>query len=53
VKFKEAAYTVSLSGNYEYEADSIRIHYTSPTTPSSIYFYNVNKVPHNPRLSQG
>ncbi len=41
VKFKEAAYTVSLSGNYEYETDSIRIHYTSPTAPGSIYFYNV------------
>ena len=40
--FGEEAYTVRTSVNPEFETDTLRISYTSMTTPSSTYDFNMN-----------
>ena len=42
VKFDDETYELSLSGQYEYDTDFIRISYSSPITPASVYDYNCN-----------
>lgn len=41
IEFAEAAYSLGLSGGYEYETDVLRFSYASPATPSQIYDYNI------------
>ena len=40
IKFDDETYELSLSGQYEFDTDLIRISYSSPITPSTIYDYN-------------
>ena len=40
IKFDDETYELSLSGQYEFDTDLIRISYSSPVTPSTIYDYN-------------
>ena len=42
IKFDDQTYELSLSGQYEFDTDLIRISYSSPITPSTIYDYNCN-----------
>lgn len=42
IEFKEQAYTVNPSVNREFDTDILRISYTSLTTPSSTYDYNMS-----------
>jgi oligopeptidase B len=42
IEFKEAAYTASAGSNPEYKTDKFRYNYTSLTTPSSVYDYNLS-----------
>jgi oligopeptidase B len=39
--FGEEAYTVFPTSNYDFDTDLIRVNYTSLTTPSSVYDYNM------------
>ena len=41
IAFDEEAYSLGLSGSYEYDTDVIRFSYSSMTTPSQIYDYNM------------
>ncbi|MFK7901552.1 MAG: S9 family peptidase [Nitratireductor sp.] len=41
ISFEEEAYALGLDTGYEYETDNIRFVYTSPTTPSQTYDYNM------------
>lgn len=41
ISFKEEAYTLSVMGGYEYESSEIRFFYSSPTTPSQVYDYDL------------
>jgi oligopeptidase B len=41
IAFPEEAYSLGLSGSYEYETDTIRFTYSSPTTPAQEYDYNM------------
>ena len=40
IKFDDETYELSLSGQYEFDTDLIRISYSSPITPGTIYDYN-------------
>ena len=40
ISFKEEAYNLSLDHGYEYETDTFRYSYSSPTTPKSIFDYD-------------
>jgi oligopeptidase B len=42
IEFKEDAYSASISANMEMNTDIFRFGYTSLTTPSSVYDYNMN-----------
>ena len=42
LQFEEEAYTASLSTNPEFDAELLRFGYSSLTTPTSIYDYNMN-----------
>jgi oligopeptidase B len=41
LKFDEQAYTVTLGENAEFETDIVRYNYTSLTTPTTVYDYNI------------
>lgn len=41
VDFGEEAYTVFPTSNFDFDTDLIRVNYTSLTTPSSVYDYNM------------
>jgi oligopeptidase B len=41
ILFEEEAYSLGLSGSYEYDTDVIRFSYSSMTTPSQTYDYNM------------
>lgn len=41
ISFGEAAYAANASGNAEYNSNTLRYNYTSLTTPSSVYDYNM------------
>ncbi|GAB7049001.1 S9 family peptidase [Catenuloplanes indicus JCM 9534] len=41
LEFPEPLYDVGLSGNPEYDTNSIRLHYTSFVTPNSVYDYDL------------
>jgi oligopeptidase B len=41
IAFEEEAYSLGLSGALEYDADTIRFSYSSMTTPSQVYDYNM------------
>ncbi|WP_316802454.1 S9 family peptidase [Pedobacter nototheniae] len=43
IKFDEPAYDASVASNPEYNSKTIRYYYTSLTTPSSVYDYNLEK----------
>ena len=40
IKFDDETYELSLSGQYEFDTDLIRISYSSPITPATVYDYN-------------
>ena len=40
IKFDDETYELSLSGQYEFDTDLIRISYSSPITPVTVYDYN-------------
>lgn len=42
INFEEAAYTAGLGTNPEYKTTSLRYNYTSLTTPSTVYDYDLN-----------
>jgi len=41
VAFDEQAYDISASTGYEYDTDTIRLYYASPTTPDQTHDYNL------------
>ncbi|MCC0023145.1 MAG: S9 family peptidase [Hyphomicrobiaceae bacterium] len=41
IAFEEEAYALGVSAGYEFDTDTIRFTYSSPTTPSRVYDYNV------------
>src|SRR5690606_36060081 len=41
IAFDEEAYSLGLSGSYEYETDTIRFSYSSMTTPAQVYDYDM------------
>ena len=41
ISFAEEAYSLGLSGGYEFDTNEIRFSYSSMTTPSRVYDYNV------------
>ncbi|MGN6464977.1 MAG: S9 family peptidase [Rhizobiaceae bacterium] len=41
IAFEEEAYSLGLSGSYEYESDTIRFSYSSMTTPSQVFDYDM------------
>ncbi|TYR34319.1 S9 family peptidase [Mesorhizobium microcysteis] len=41
VAFEEEAYSLGLSGSYEYDTDIIRFTYSSMTTPAQVYDYDM------------
>src|SRR5690606_27548111 len=41
IAFAEEAYSLGLSGTYEYDTDTIRFSYSSMTTPSQLFDYNM------------
>ncbi|HVW57181.1 MAG TPA: S9 family peptidase [Rhizobiaceae bacterium] len=41
ISFAEEAYSLGLSGSYEYDTDVIRFSYSSMTTPSQLFDYNM------------
>ena len=43
IKFDDETYELSLSGQYEYDTDLIRIAYSSPITPATVYDYDCRK----------
>ena len=40
IKFDDETYELSISGQYEFDTDLIRISYSSPITPVTVYDYN-------------
>jgi len=40
IKFDDETYELSLSGQYEFDTDLIRISYSSPITPTTVYDYD-------------
>jgi len=42
IAFEEEAYSLGMMDGYEFETDTIRFSYSSMTTPSQVYDYNVN-----------
>lgn len=40
IKFDDETYELSLSGQYEFDTDLIRISYSSPITPATVYDYD-------------
>ncbi len=41
ISFDEEAYTLSVAGGYEYDSSEIRYYYSSPTTPSQVFDYDL------------
>ena len=41
ISFDEKAYSLGLSGSYEYDTDTIRFSYSSMATPSQVFDYNM------------
>jgi oligopeptidase B len=41
ISFTEEAFSLGLSGSYEYDTDTIRFSYSSMTTPAQLYDYNM------------
>ena len=41
IDFAEEAYALGLSAGYEYDTDTIRFTYSSPTTPARVYDYDM------------
>ncbi len=41
IEFADEAYSLGLSGSYEYDTDIIRFNYSSMTTPAQVYDYNM------------
>jgi oligopeptidase B len=41
IAFDEEAYSLGLQGSYEYDTDVIRFSYSSMTTPSEVFDYNM------------
>ncbi len=41
IAFEEEAYALGLGGSYEYDTNTIRFSYSSMTTPSQLYAYNM------------
>jgi oligopeptidase B len=44
IKFPEASYSASVSGNPEYEIDHVRLNYASMVTPNTVYDYNLSQA---------
>jgi oligopeptidase B len=41
ISFEEEAFSLGLAGSYEYDTDTIRFSYSSMTTPSQLFDYNM------------
>ena len=41
IAFDEEAYSLGLSGSYEYDTETVRFSYSSMTTPAQLYDYNM------------
>lgn len=41
IAFEEEAYSLGLAGSYEFDTDTIRFSYSSPTTPSQTFDYDL------------
>lgn len=41
IEFDEAAFSLGLSGGYEYDTAELRFSYASPSTPSQVFDYNI------------
>src|SRR5690606_22821714 len=41
ISFDEEAYSLGLSGSYEYDTETVRFSYSSMTTPAQLYDYNM------------
>lgn len=42
ISFDEAAYSIGLISGFEFDTDTIRFSYESPSTPGQVFDYNVN-----------
>lgn len=42
INFDEAAYSLGLSGGYEYNTQTLRLTYASPSTPTQIFDYQID-----------
>ncbi|ABV38973.1 Oligopeptidase B [Shewanella sediminis HAW-EB3] len=52
IPFNDPAYIVGLDVNARQESDKLRIYYSSPTTPESIYEYDLTSLPIRVLLKQ-
>jgi oligopeptidase B len=41
ISFEEEAYALGLEGGYEFKTDTLRMSYSSPTTPRQVFDYNM------------
>ena len=41
IAFEEEAYSLGLSGSYEYDTDIVRFSYSSMTTPAQVFDYDM------------
>lgn len=41
IAFSEDAYSLGLAGGYEFDTDTVRFHYSSMTTPTQVYDYDM------------
>lgn len=42
ITFEEKAYSLGMSSGYEFDTNELRFTYSSPTTPSQVWAYNMN-----------
>ncbi|MFT6658708.1 S9 family peptidase [Maritalea sp.] len=52
ISFDEEAYTLSVAGGYEYESSELRYYYSSPTTPSQVFDYDLKTKARTLRKTQ-
>lgn len=52
ISFDEEAYSLSMSGGYEFDTKEIRFSYSSMTTPSQVYDYDMESRQRNLRKTQ-
>ncbi|MCP4933417.1 MAG: S9 family peptidase [bacterium] len=52
ISFEEEAYSIGMSAGYEYDTDTTRFTYSSPTTPSQVFDYDMRTKERTLRKTQ-